>query len=79
MTCNSIPGAMYVSRELCSPLTKSVYIRKINKYFFLDKGVDKVEISLEKQQVLVTSSISAESLTETLKKTGKAVTYISSS
>lgn len=45
---------------------------------FLDKGVDKVEISLEKQQVLVTSTISAESLTETLKKTGKSVTYIAS-
>jgi hypothetical protein len=58
-----------------------IMIRKINYVFslLLDKGVDKVEISLEKQQVLVTSSISAESLTETLKKTGKAVTYIASS
>ncbi|XP_065333262.1 uncharacterized protein Atox1 [Cloeon dipterum] len=42
-----------------------------------DKGVDKVEISLEKQQVLVTSSLDADSLLETIKKTGKATTFVS--
>ncbi|XP_059490624.1 copper transport protein ATOX1 [Neocloeon triangulifer] len=43
-----------------------------------DKGVEKVEISLEKQQVLVTSSIDADSLLETIKKTGKTTAYVGS-
>lgn len=40
------------------------------------KGVNKVEIDMEKQRVYVDSSLSTEDLLESLNKTGKKVSYI---
>ncbi|XP_069703201.1 copper transport protein ATOX1 [Periplaneta americana] len=40
------------------------------------QGVDKVDISLENQSVLVTSTLSADQLLEIIKKTGKTTSYI---
>jgi copper chaperone len=41
-----------------------------------DKGVDKVDIDLPAHQVLVTSSLDADTLLETIKKTGKETSYV---
>ncbi|XP_039281326.1 copper transport protein ATOX1 [Nilaparvata lugens] len=40
------------------------------------QGVDDVQIDLKDQKVLVASTLSADELLETIKKTGKATTYI---
>ena len=40
------------------------------------QGVDSVSIDLPANQVLVTSTLTSDQLLETLKKTGKAVSYI---
>ncbi|XP_056639082.1 uncharacterized protein LOC130894655 [Diorhabda carinulata] len=42
------------------------------------KGVDEVTISLENQRVKVKSSLSAEEILNVIKKTGKEVTFVSS-
>lgn len=44
---------------------------------FSDK-VSNVDINLEDKKVFVTSAMTPEELTETLKKTGKEVTFIGS-
>lgn len=44
---------------------------------FTDK-VSNVDIDLQGKKVVVTSVLSAEELTETLKKTGKDVSYVGS-
>lgn len=41
----------------------------------IGSGVDDFSIDLGSKKVLVTSSLPADSLLETLKKTGKEVTY----
>jgi copper chaperone len=45
-------------------------------FHFEGKGVDNVKISLEDQTVLVTSTLPADELLETIKKTGKTTTYV---
>jgi copper chaperone len=45
-------------------------------YVFQGQGVEKVDISLEDQTVLVTSTLSADQLLETIKKTGKTTSYV---
>ncbi|ESO99107.1 hypothetical protein LOTGIDRAFT_226396 [Lottia gigantea] len=40
------------------------------------EGVEKVETSVEKQQVLVTSALPKDTLLETLQKTGKTCSYV---
>ena len=40
------------------------------------QGVDKVDINLPEKTVVVTSSLSSDQLLETLKKTGKSVSYV---
>ncbi|XP_046394875.1 copper transport protein ATOX1 [Ischnura elegans] len=42
------------------------------------QGVEKVEINLPSQQVLVHSDLSHDVILENIKKTGKAVTYVGS-
>lgn len=49
----------------------------ISNFVFSDK-VSNVEINLEDKKVFVTSAMTPEELSETLKKTGKEVTYIGS-
>lgn len=39
-------------------------------------GIDKVNIDLPGKKVFVTSSLSSEEILESLKKTGKAVTFV---
>lgn len=39
-------------------------------------GVENIEIDMEKQRVYVTSDLPSEQLLETLKKTGKTVSYV---
>jgi copper chaperone len=45
-------------------------------FLFQGQGVEKIDISLEDQTVLVTSTLSADQLLETIKKTGKTTSYI---
>ncbi|XP_019647395.1 PREDICTED: copper transport protein ATOX1-like [Branchiostoma belcheri] len=40
------------------------------------EGVEKFDIDLEGKKVFVTSSLSSEEILETLKKTGKATSYV---
>jgi copper chaperone len=40
------------------------------------QGVESVKILLEEQTVLVTSTLPADQLLETIKKTGKETTYV---
>jgi hypothetical protein len=47
-----------------------------NFCFFQGQGVEEVDISLEDQTVLVTSTLSADQLLETIKKTGKTTSYV---
>lgn len=44
--------------------------------FLLSGGIDNIEINMEKQQVYVTSTLSADELLETIKKAGKPCSYI---
>ncbi|KAI7902085.1 uncharacterized protein BX663DRAFT_552515 [Cokeromyces recurvatus] len=45
----------------------------VNKALSRLEGVDKVEISLEKQQVVVDTSLPRETVLAAIKKTGKTV------
>lgn len=45
-------------------------------FLFQGQGVEKVDISLEDQTVLVTSTLSADQLLETIKKAGKTTSYV---
>jgi copper chaperone len=40
------------------------------------QGVERVDISLEDQTVLVTSTLPADQLLETIKKSGKTISYV---
>jgi len=40
------------------------------------EGIDKIEIDMDKQRVYVTSALSSDELLETIKKAGKACSYI---
>ncbi|XP_055536824.1 copper transport protein ATOX1 [Wyeomyia smithii] len=42
----------------------------------LKEKVEKVDIDLDNKKVFVTSNLSSEELLETIKKTGKGVTYV---
>uniref|UniRef100_T1E2W6 Copper transport protein ATOX1 n=1 Tax=Psorophora albipes TaxID=869069 RepID=T1E2W6_9DIPT len=42
----------------------------------LKEKVEKVDIDLDNKKVFVTSSLSAEELLETIKKTGKETSYV---
>lgn len=44
--------------------------------WYFPEGVTNVETSVEKQQVVVESNLSSDELLETLKKTGKPVSYV---
>ncbi|PSN49389.1 Copper transport protein ATOX1 [Blattella germanica] len=69
MTCNGCSSA--VERVLGK--LKGLYV--LNDLMEC-QGVEKVDISLDDQSVLVTSTLSAEQLLETIKKTGKTTSYI---
>jgi copper chaperone len=45
-------------------------------FHFEGQGVESVKILLEDQTVLVTSTLPADQLLETIKKTGKETTYV---
>ncbi|KAI8980501.1 heavy metal-associated domain-containing protein [Pilobolus umbonatus] len=45
----------------------------VNKALSRVEGVESVDISLEKQQVVVTTQLPRETILETIKKTGKNV------
>lgn len=51
-------------------------LRLLHFLYFQGQGVEKVDISLEDQTVLVTSTLPADQLLETIKKTGKTTSYV---
>lgn len=51
-------------------------LRLLQFLYFQGQGVEKVDISLEDQTVLVTSTLPADQLLETIKKTGKTTSYV---
>ncbi|XP_022906228.2 copper transport protein ATOX1 [Onthophagus taurus] len=50
--------------------------RVLNK--IKDKGIEKVDIDMAEQKVLVKTSLSAQEILEVIKKTGKSTEYIKS-
>ena len=55
-----------------------IMIAVIRSNFVFSDKVSNVDIDLENKKVFVTSAMTPEELTETLKKTGKDVTFIGS-
>ncbi|KAG2176065.1 hypothetical protein INT44_000544 [Umbelopsis vinacea] len=66
-----MPQYKYTVAMSCSGCSNAVN-RALNKL----EGVEKVDIDLEKQLVIVDASVPQEKVLETITKTGKAVTPI---